>query len=112
MRAMDEEIVMSLRKSGNNGLVYYNALNKYIELIKDIPEVVEVRLSKDNSLCTIIAATPHDDVPCYKVFEAQVAVMRKVKQQPFLFDLVNCEELPEDLRAERIKNLGQLVWKR
>ena len=103
---------MPLHKLDNPGLVYYKALNKYLELVQEIPEVVEVRLSEDDSLCTIISATPHDDEPCYRVFEAQVAVMRSVKQQPFLFDLVNREELPENLRPERIARLGDLVWKR
>ena len=103
---------MPLHKYNNPGLVYYKALSKFLELVKDIPEVVEVRLSEDDSLCTIISATPHDDGPCYKVFEAQVAVMREMKQQPFLFDLVNTEELPEDHRDGRIENLGELVWKK
>ena len=103
---------MPLHKLDNPGLVYYKALNKYLELVQEIPEVEEVRLSEDDSLCTIISATPHDDEPCYRVFEAQVAVMRSVKQQPFLFDLVNREELPENLRPERIARLGDLVWKR
>ena len=103
---------MPLNRFNNSGLVYHKALSKYLELVQEIPEVVEVRLSGDDSLCTVISATPHDDEPCYQVFEAQVAVMRSVKQQPFLFDLVNCEELPENSRAERIAHLGDLVWKR
>ncbi len=99
-------------KLNNPGLLYYQALTKYLELVKDIPEVVEVRLAEDDSLCTIISATPHDDEPCYRVFEAQGAIIRGVKQQPFVFDLVNCQELPENQRPERIANLGDLVWKR
>ena len=106
------ERTMKAHKLNNPGLVYYQAMSKYLELVQEIPEVVEVRLSEDDSLCTIISATPHDDEPCYRVFEAQVAVMRGVKQQPFLFDLVNREELPESKRSERIAGLGDLVWKR
>ena len=106
------EEAMKTSKLNNPGLIYYQAMSKYLELVKAIPEVVEVRLAEDDSLCTIISATPHDDEPCYRVFEAQVAVMREVKQQPFLFDLVNCQELPENYRPERIANLGDLVWKR
>ena len=106
------EGTMKTSKLNNPGLVYYQAMSKYLELVQEIPEVVEVRLSEDDSLCTIISATPHDDEPCYRVFEAQVAVMRGVKQQPFLFDLVNREELPESRRSERIASLGDLVWKR
>ncbi len=103
---------MPLHKFNNPGLVYYKALSKYLELVQAIPEVVEVRLSEDDTLCTIISATPHDDEPCYRVFEAQEAVMRGVKQQPFLFDLVNRRELPEGGQNERIGSLGSPVWQR
>ena len=106
------EGAMKASKLNNPGLLYYQAMSKYLELVKEIPEVVEVRLAEDDSLCTIISATPHDDEPCYRVFDAQVAVMREVEQQPFLFDLVNSQELPENCRPERIANLGDLVWKR
>ena len=106
------ESILPLHKFNNPGLVYYKALSRYLELVKDIPEVVQVRLSEADSLRTIISATPHDDEPCYRVFDAQVAVMSELKQQPFLFDLVNSQELPEDCHAERISNLGDLVWKR
>ena len=102
---------MPLHKFNNPGLVYYKALSKYLELVKDIPEVVEVRLSEDDTLCTIISATPYDDEPRYRVFEAEGAMMQSIEQQPFLFDLVNCEELPEGA-SERLSSLGDLVWKR
>ena len=103
---------MPLHKYNNPGLMYYQALSKYLELVKDIPEVAEVRLSEDDSLCAIISATPHDDGPRYRVYRAEGEVMRSVKPQPFLFDLVNCEELPESGRPERIARLGDLVWQR
>ena len=100
---------MPLHKHNNPGLVYYQALSKYLELAQDIPEVVEVRLDEEDVLYTIISATPHDDGPCYRVFDAQVAVTRDMVQQPFLFDLVNCEELPE---TARVALLGDLAWQR
>ena len=102
---------MPLHKYNNPGLVYYKALSRYLELVKDIPEVMEVRLSEDDTLCTIISATPFDDGPRYRVFEAEEAMMRSTEQQPFLFDLVNCKELPEGA-SERLSSLGDLVWKR
>ena len=102
---------MPLHKYNNPGLVYYKALSKYLELVKEIPEVVEVRLSEDDTLCTVISATPHDDEPRYRVFEAEEAMVRNTEQQPFLFDLVNREELPEGA-SERLSSLGELVWKR
>ena len=103
---------MPLHKYNNPGLVYYKALSEYLGLVKDIPEVVEVRLSEDDTLYTIISATPHDDEPCYRVFKAQGAVMQEVEPQPFLFDLINLNELPGDGREERIAYLGSPVWKR
>ena len=103
---------MSLHKYNNPGLVYYKALSRYLELAQEIPEVVEVRLSEDDSLCTIISATPHDDEPRYRVFKAQGAVMQEVEPQPFLFDLINLNELPMDGREERIAYWGSPVWKR
>ncbi len=102
---------MPLHKFNNPGLVYYQALSKYLELVKEIPEVVEVRLSADDTLCTIISATPHDDGPRYRVFKAEGVVVRSMEQQPFLFDLVNRRELPEGA-SERLSSLGDLVWKR
>ena len=102
---------MPVHKFNNPGLVYYKALSKYLELVKDIPEVVEVRLSEEDTLCTIISATPFDDGPRYRVFEAEEAMMLSTGQQPFLFDLVNCRELPKGA-SEHLSSLGDLVWKR
>jgi len=102
---------MPVHKFNNPGLVYYKALSKYLELVKEIPEVVEVRLSEDDTLCTIISAVPFDDEPRYRVFKAEVTMTRNVEQQPFLFDLVNREELPEGA-SERLASMGDLVWKR
>ena len=103
---------MPLHKYNNPGLVYYKALSKYLELVQEIPEVVEVRLSEDDTLYTIISATPHDDDPCYRVYRAEGAVIREVEPQPFLFDLINLNELPGDRREERIVHWGSPVWKR
>lgn len=103
---------MPLHKYNNPGLVYYKALSKYLELVKEIPEVVEVRLTEDDTLYTIISATPHDDGPCYRVYRAEGTAMGEVEPQPFLFDLINLNELPEDGREERIAHLGSPVWKR
>ena len=103
---------MPLHKFNNPGLVYYQALSKYLELAQEIPEVVEVRLTEDDTLYTIITATPFDDDPCYRVYRAEGKVTGAVGPQPFLFDLINLNELPEDGRDERIVHLGSPVWKR
>ena len=68
---------MPLHKYNNPGLVYYKALSKYLELVKEIPEVVEVRLSGDDTLCTIISATPQDDGPRYRVFRSSRTAMTR-----------------------------------
>ena len=102
---------MPLHKFNNPGLVYYQALSKYLELVQEISEVVEVRLSEDDELYAILSATPHDDAPCYRVYQAEGKVMDSVEDQPYRFRLVNAQELPEEGRGEHIGNLGDLVWK-
>ena len=106
-----KEGIVATSKLNNPGLIYYQALSKYLELVQDIPEVVEVRLSENDTLYTIISATPHDDGPRYRVFKAEGVVVRGMEHQPFLFDLVNRRELPEGA-SERLSFLGDLVWKR
>jgi len=106
-----EEGKVAVSKLNNPGLIYYQALSKYLELVREIPEVVEVRLSENDTLYTIISATPHDDGPRYQVFKAEGVVVRSMEHQPFLFDLVNRRELPEGA-SERLSSLGDLVWKR
>ena len=105
------EATVKAHKLNNPGLLYYQALSKYLELVQEIPEVVEVRLSQNDTLYTIISATPHDDGPRYRVFKAEGVVVRSMEHQPFLFDLVNRRELPEGA-SERLSSLGDLVWKR
>ncbi len=103
---------MPLHKLNNPSLVYYKALNKYLELVQEIPEVVEVRLSEDDELYAILLATPHEDAPCYRVYQAEGEVMDSVKHQPYRFRLVNAQELPEEGREEHICSFGDLVWLR
>ena len=103
---------MPLHKYNNPGLVYYKALSKYLELVKDIPEVVEVRVSGDDELYAILSATPFDDGPRYRVYRAEGQVMDTVEDQPYRFRLVNACELPEEGRDEHICSFGDLVWKR
>ena len=103
---------MNVHKLNNPGLLYYQALSKYLELVKEIPEVVEVRLSADDELYAILSATPHDDAPRYRVYRAEGKVMDAVSPQPYRFRLVNAQELPEAGREEHICSFGDLVWKR
>ena len=103
---------MPLHKFNNPGLVYYKALSKYLELVKDIPEVVEVRLSEEDQLYAIIAGPREDDAVCYQVYGVEEQVMKSVQPQPFLFRLVNINRLPPEGREKHIKSFGELVWKR
>ena len=106
------EGTMTASKLNNPGLLYYQALSKYLELVREIPEVVEVRLSGDDELYAIISATPFDDGPCYRVYGVEGKVMDAVSPQPYRFRLVNAQELPEEGREEHICSFGDLVWKR
>ena len=103
---------MPLHKSNNPGLVYHKALSKYLELVKEIPEVVEVRLSEDDELYAIISATPHDAEPRYRVYKVEGKVMDSVNPQPYRFRLVNAQELPLEGRDDHTSSFGDLVWKR
>ena len=106
------EGAMKTSKLNNPGLVYYQAMSKYLELVQEIPEVVEVRLSGDDELYAIISATPFDAAPCYRVYRAEGKVMDSVNPQPYRFRLVNAQELPSEGREEHIRSFGDLVWKR
>ena len=103
---------MPLQKFNNPGLVYYKALSKYLELVKDIPEVIEVRLSGNDVVCTVISADPSDKQPRYRVFEAQTTLIRAVTSQPFDFRLVNRQSLTAKKLDDHISGYGDLVWKR
>lgn len=103
---------MPLHKYNNPGLVYYKALSQYLELVKEIPEVVEVRLSSEDELYAILSATPFDEAPRYRVYRAEGKVMDAVNDQPYRFRLVNVCELPEEGREEQVCSFGDLVWKR
>lgn len=106
------EGTMKASKLNNPGLVYYQAMSKYLELVQEIPEVVEVRLSEDDELYAIISAPPFDDGPCYRVYGVEGKVMDAVNPQPYRFRLVNAQELPEEGREEHICSFGDLVWNR
>ena len=107
-----KEGIVKASKLNNPGLVYYQAMSKYLELVQEIPEVVEVRLSGDDELYAILSATPFDDAPCYRVYRAEGKVMDSVNPQPYRFRSVNAQELPLEGRDEHIRSFGDLVWKR
>ena len=106
------EETVKAHKLNNPGLIYYQALSEYLELVQEIPEVVEVRLSEDDTLYTIISAPRDDDDILGQVIDVELAVMRKVKPQPFLFRVVNSQRMPQEGLKQRITGFGDLVWQR
>ena len=103
---------MAASRLNNPGLLYYQAMSKYLELVKEIPEVVEVRLSEDDTLYTIISAPRDDDAILGQVIDAELAVMHEVKHQPFLFRVVNSQRMPQEGLKQRIGSFGDMIWQR
>ncbi len=96
----------------NPKLAHFKALQMYLGLVQEIPEVVEVRLAKHDELHTIISAPRDDDEIRYRVIDAELMVMRCIDPQPFLFHLVNSQRLPQEGLEKQICSFGDLVWKR
>ena len=96
----------------NPKLAHFKALEMYLSLVREIPEVVEVRLAEHDELHTIICAPRDDDEIRYQVIDAELAVMRNMDNQPFLFHLVNSQRLPPKGVDSQIQSFGELVWKR
>ena len=88
------------------------ALRRYLELVQQIPEVVEVRRSADGLLCTVISADPLDRRARFQVFEAQTALILAFDDQPFDFRLLNYQALTMQHRDAHIASYGDLVWRR
>ena len=88
------------------------ALRHYLELVQQIPEVVEVRRSADDLLCTVISADPLDRRARFQVFDAQTALVLAVDDQPFDFRLLNYQALTMQHRDAHIASYGDLVWRR
>ncbi len=86
----------------------------YLELVTQIPEVVEVRLADDDegpAIWTIISATPFDDGPRDRVIEAQMALM-KGGRCALGFRLINLEELDRVFRDDYVSGIGTVLWRR
>ena len=85
---------------------------QYINLVKRIPEVVEVRLADDEEgpmLWTVISAIPFDRAPRNRVYDAQFRVTQRTPNPVTGYRLVNINELrgtPDDLIG------GTVVWRR
>lgn len=96
----------------NPKVTHFKALQMYLDLIRGIPEVVEVRLAANDELHTIISGPWDDDDICYQLIDAETAVMRKIENQPFLFLVVNTQRIPQEGKEDHIRSFGDLIWKR
>ena len=88
---------------------------RYIQLVCQIPEVVEVRLGDDDdgpALWTIISATPLNYAPGDRVLEAQVEVLRLMDEPQPGFRLINAQDLDKEWRDAYISGIGPVLWAR
>ena len=89
--------------------------NRYVGKVRDIPEVQEVRLVKDEegiSLWTIISATPFDKVPRNRIYRAQIEILRDADRPIVDFRLINLNELPEASREHIVPRDSRIVWEK
>ena len=103
---------MERQQFNNPKLTHFKALQMYLDLIREIPEVIEVRLTETNDVHTIISGPWDDDDICCQLSGAETAVMRKIKNQPFLFMVVNTQRIGHNGKEEQLQGFGELVWQR
>ena len=91
------------------------AQQQYVELVKVIPEVVKVLLVEGDggqSLLTVISATPFDDVPRNRVFDAQIDLMQRMEKPLLGLHLMNVQELTGNSLERQGLEAGVVVWSR
>lgn len=103
---------MTLTKTDQAGLPRQQFLNRYIELIAEIPEVIELRLTAEDELYTIMAAAPPANGVRHQVIMAQCDALPPGGPAPLALRLVNGDELPPDGYGEHLSGLGELLWRR
>ncbi|MDE0822434.1 MAG: hypothetical protein OSB07_00450 [Dehalococcoidia bacterium] len=89
------------------------ATDKYIDLMKKIPEVIEVHLADDEegqSLWTVISATPFENEPRDRVFSAQIEIMRMMDKPLLEFHLTNIQEMPGGSINGGVQSIGTVLW--
>ena len=101
---------MTLHKYNNPGLVYYKALSRYLELVKEIPGVSEVRYDRDYDVVAVIYSESegYGDVG-RSLSRSEGEVYRLVSPVVLDFQHVN----HYDYTPERIDRMeGKTIWKR
>lgn len=93
-------------------LAHHPALRQYLDLIREIPEVTEVRLRDNGEVYTIISDHSEGYELKLRVIHAQGLVMQTAAAAPLEFHLVNYPQLPPDGRDAAVRGLGAVVWRR
>ena len=83
-----DEIQHALRRAAVNK----KALQKYLELVKEIPEVLEVRYDQDYDIVTAIfsEAEPHSGKAWHRLLRVELDASGHVNPVTLDFRLVNC----------------------
>lgn len=103
---------MAVNQTRNTELAHHPALRQYLELIREIPEVAEVRLRENGEVFTIISDHSEGYELKLRVIHAQGLVMQTAAAAPLEFHLVNYPQLPPDGRDAAVRGLGAVVWRR
>ena len=102
---------MPISQTPNTELAHHPALRQYLELIREIPEVAEVRLRENGEVYTIISDHSEGYEMKLRVIHAQGLIMQTAAA-PLEFHLVNYPQLPPDGRDAAVRGLGAVVWRR
>ena len=107
-----QEDTMPISKTRDTELAHHPALRQYLELIREIPEVVEVRLRDNGEVFTIISDRSEGYELKLRVIHAQGLIMQTAEAALLEFHLVNYPQLPPDGRAAAVRGMGAVVWRR
>lgn len=91
------------------------AASRYVQMVKMMPEVQEVRITegdKGTTLLTIIIAEPFDEGPRERIINAQLEVMENMVVPVVDFDLINLSEFEPGKAESFLGNNFLTVWKR
>ena len=89
------------------------ALRHYLELVQQIPEVVEVRQADETTFWTVTAVDGDDDAVQRRVIKAQGAALKELPEDlPLELLLVNRQRIPHREPERTAASLGELVWRR
>ena len=89
------------------------ALRHYLELVQQIPEVVEVRQADEYTFWTVTSVSGDDASVQKRVIKAQGAALKELPESvPLELLLVNRQRIPHREPEQTAAGLGELVWRR